>query len=238
MSQLDFAIDDLFARREAAGAVIAGAKKRIAILQPVRRNRRHEIERQFHAAVGQKIFVTALAHLFGFPHEWLGDCFIAGMNVIRLDDESVELGALSPQIDDLLQRGVAAYRSDRALADRLFREALAQEPQELAAYYCLYKIHTYMGGLDFAAQIAWDGLREAARQAGWPSDPREWPPQAKADGGPARFALFTLKALSFIELKRGRREAALEHLRTLSIVDPSGAVGWTVIEDLARGVVR
>jgi hypothetical protein len=63
-----------------------------------------------------------------------------------------------------------------------------------------------------------------------------WPPQNSAGAPPARFALFTLKALSFIELKRGKRDVALDHLRTLSIVDPGGTVGWPVIYDLAQGI--
>jgi hypothetical protein len=160
------------------------------------------------------------------------------MNVVPFDGDLVDVGAVSSEINDLLQRGIAAYRADRALADGLFREALQRAPHELAAYFCLYKIHTYMGGLDVAAQVAWEGLREAARQAGWPIDPKKWSPDARTQDGPARFALFTLKALSFIELKRDRRETALEHLRILSVMDPNGAVGWTVIEDLARGVAR
>jgi hypothetical protein len=154
------------------------------------------------------------------------------------DSDVVNFGEVPPEINDLLQRGVVAYRSDRAKADGLFREALARAPGELATYFCLYKIHTYMGSLDFAAGVAADGLREAARQAGWSSDPKLWPPNAEARDGPSRFALFTLKALSFIELKRGRRDVALEHLKTLSVADPEGSVGWTVIQDLAHGVVR
>jgi hypothetical protein len=51
-----------------------------------------------------------------------------------------------------------------------------------------------------------------------------------------RFALFTLKALSFIELKRGKREQVLEYLRLLAVVDPPGSVGWPVIFDSAQGV--
>jgi hypothetical protein len=172
-----------------------------------------------------------------FLDSWPVDCLTLRMIELASDSDTVNFGELPPEINDLLQRGVVAYRSDRAKADRLFREALERAPGELATYFCLYKIHTYMGSLDYAANVAADGLREAARQAGWPSDPKLWPPTAASDG-PSRFALFTLKALSFIELKRGRRDVALEHLRTLSIADPNGSVGWTVIQDLAHGVVR
>jgi hypothetical protein len=155
-----------------------------------------------------------------------------------LEAPLIDFGELPEAIDNLLQRGVAAYRTDRAGADALFREALAAAPQELAAYYCLYKIHTYMGSLDYAAEVARSGMEVAARQAGWSDEPTEWPPGKEADGGPARFALFTLKALSFIELKRDNRQAALDHLATLKRLDPRGTVGWTVISELADGTIR
>jgi tetratricopeptide (TPR) repeat protein len=167
---------------------------------------------------------------------WRTPCISLGMNDFAYEAETISFGDLSEATNELLQQGVAAYRRDRAKADELFRSALAAAPRELAAYYCLYKIHTYMGNLDVAHGIAIAGMNEAARQAGWPSNPALWPPQISAGAGAARFALFTLKALSFIELKRGRREQALDYLRVLSFVDPSGSVGWHVIMDLANGV--
>jgi hypothetical protein len=71
---------------------------------------------------------------------------------------------------------------------------------------------------------------------GWATDPQQWPLKETAPGSPERFALYTLKALSFIELKRGRKAKAMENLQILKAVDPCGAVGWTVIYDLAQGV--
>lgn len=159
------------------------------------------------------------------------------MEKIFAQAERINFGALPPEIDDLLQQGVAAYRHDRATADRLFRQALSQNPSELAPYYCLYKIHTYMGSLDVAAEVATAGLKEAVRQASWSEDPREWPDGNLDSDGPGRFALYTLKALSFIELRRGNRERALEFLDILSKKDPTGSVGWTVVGELANGIV-
>ncbi len=150
----------------------------------------------------------------------------------------IDFGELPQEVNNLLQRGVAAYRTDRAEADALFRQAWALAPQEFAAYFCLYKIHTYMGNLAYAAKVAREGMSEAARQAGWSVDPARWPSNEAASGGPARFALFTLKALIFIELKRNNREAAIRHLATLELLDPSGSVGWTVISQLAQGIQR
>jgi hypothetical protein len=156
------------------------------------------------------------------------------MDIFR-EAEGVDFGTLPGPVDTLLQQGVVAYRSDRLRADRLFRQALDLAPEALAAYFCLYKIHTYMGNLEVAKEAALDGLREAARQAGWSSDPKLWPKGQSHADGPARFALFTLKALSFIELKRGDHAAANSLLQILAGVDPAGSVGWPVIASLAEG---
>jgi hypothetical protein len=160
------------------------------------------------------------------------------MNTPRADADVVNFGELDPKTNELLQQGVVAYRTDREKADSLFKQALALTPQELAPYYCLYKIHTYMGSLDYAADVAAEGMKQATLQAGWPSDPAAWPSAAEAQEGPARFALYTLKALSFIELKRGRRDVALDYLGVLSRADPRGSVAWKVIEELAQGSVQ
>ncbi|MGD9544907.1 MAG: hypothetical protein AB7F41_00370 [Methylocystis sp.] len=160
------------------------------------------------------------------------------MNAQRADVDVVNFGELDPKTNELLQQGVVAYRTDREKADSLFKQALALTPQELAPYYCLYKIHTYMGSLDYAADVATEGMKEATRQAGWPSDPKAWPALTDVQDGPARFALYTLKALSFIELKRGHSERTKEYLDILSRADPQGSVGWKVIEELAQGSVQ
>lgn len=150
--------------------------------------------------------------------------------------EIIDFGDLPEAIDNLLQRGVATYRHNPTLADALFREALAAAPQQLPIYFCLYKIHTYRGNLDQALAVAEAGLREAARQAGWGEDFRSWQPKPPCHGGPARFALYTLKALAFIRLRRGEAKEAREVLQELLRLDPTGAVGWLVIADIARGL--
>lgn len=174
---------------------------------------------------------------------WRDDCFAPDMSNLRVsnlraDDDVVNFGDIDPETNHLLQQGVVAYRSDPEKADSFFRQAVTLTPQELAPYYCLYKIHTYLGRLDSAAAVAAEGLKEAARQAGWPSDPLNWPSNTVAREGPARFALYTLKALSFIELKRGRRKTAMDYLDVLSRSDPDGSVGWRVVEELAQASVQ
>ncbi len=71
---------------------------------------------------------------------------------------------------------------------------------------------------------------------GWPPGWHDWPCPEGAPDEPARFALYTLKALAFIALRDGRRGDAMEKLAHLARLDPRGAVGWPVIEALAAGV--
>jgi len=107
---------------------------------------------------------------------------------------------------------------------------------ELPIYFCLYKIHTYQGNLDEAQAAAESGLEEAASQAGWDPDWREWRPQAVLPEGAGRFALYTLKALAFIHLRQDNPHQASQILERLRQLDPTGAVGWPVVAALAEGV--
>lgn len=152
------------------------------------------------------------------------------------DSDAINFGALPPEIDALLQQGVISYRRDPVEADRIFRQALDAAPTELAVYFCLYKIHTYRGYLDEAQEMAERGLSEAALQAGWDPDWRRWRPPAELPEGAGRFALYTLKALAFIHLRKDNRKLAHELLMALRRLDPTGAVGWPVVAALADGL--
>jgi len=158
------------------------------------------------------------------------------MTDLFAERDTINFGDLPEEIDALLQQGVAVYRHDRAKADRLFRRALAAAPTALPTYFCLYKIHTYQGHLDEAQLAAESGVREAARQAGWDADWRQWQPEAATPEGPGRFALYTLKALAFIHLRRDDQNLANQMLAALQRLDPAGAVGWPVVAALAEGV--
>ncbi|NLH79323.1 MAG: hypothetical protein GX458_00550 [Phyllobacteriaceae bacterium] len=152
------------------------------------------------------------------------------------DDDAIDFGELPPAVNEILQRGVALHRVDRAAADRAFREALALDPRALATYFCLYKIHTYAGDLDAALEAAEAGAREAARQANLSPDWRLWEADAISLDGPGRFALYTLKALAFIRLRRDEPCAADEVLAHLARLDPADAVGGSVVAAIRRGV--
>ena len=53
--------------------------------------------------------------------------------------------------------------------------------------------------------------------------------------GPGRFALYTLKALAFIRLRRAEADAAAAVLATLARLDPADAVGHSVVAAIAAG---
>ena len=152
-------------------------------------------------------------------------------------DDLVDFGEVPSDVNEILQRGVALYRTDRVGADRAFREALALDPTALATWFCLYKIHTYSGDLDAALEAAEGGAREAARQANLAPDWRDWDPEAVSLDGPGRFALYTLKALAFIRLRRGEIDEAAEALARLARLDPGDAVGGSVVEAIRHGMI-
>ncbi|WP_454631789.1 hypothetical protein [Bradyrhizobium cenepequi] len=158
------------------------------------------------------------------------------MTVALAASDGINFGELPPDVDALLQEGVILYRRDPHGADRIFRKALQTAPTALPVYFCLYKIHTYRGNLDEAQAIAEQGLCEAALQAGWDSDWRNWRPEAVLPVGAGRFALYTLKALAFIHLRKDNFQQAHDLLTSLRALDPSGAVGWPVVAALAEGL--
>lgn len=153
-------------------------------------------------------------------------------------DDLIDFGDIPEDVNALLQKGVAAYRASKTEAETWFGRALALAPDSLPVYFCLYKIHTYAGELDAALSAAEAGLKQAATQAGWSTNYEEWPlaPAVMSADDPSRFALYTLKALAFISLKRGEATKGRDILRRLAILDPKGYVGWHVIADLAAGL--
>lgn len=154
-----------------------------------------------------------------------------------LAPDSIDFGDIPAHVNALLQQGVVSYRSSKPAAEARFREALALAPDALPVYFCLYKIHTYRGDLDAALDIARAGLDRATSQAGWPRDVETWPASAATDPSDAgRFALYTLKALAFIHMKRGELEVSRRILQRLETIDPEGRVGWHVVRDLLLGL--
>lgn len=150
-------------------------------------------------------------------------------------EDLVDFGEIPPAVNEILQEGVALHRHDRVAADAAFRRALALDPTALATRFCLYKIHTHAGDLDAALEVTEDALGEAARQANLAPDWTTWDPAEMDPTGPRRFALYTLKALAFIHLRRDEAEAAARVLARLAVLDPGDAVGGSVVAALAAG---
>jgi hypothetical protein len=135
-----------------------------------------------------------------------------------------------------------AAQAPRGEMGALLWTAQALAPRCLAVYYALYKHHAGRRELEQAEQAAHRGLQEAAQQAGLPADWREVTPGSVPAGvdfsrnGPARFWLFTLKALAFIALRSQRPAEAGELLALIGRLDGNARIGDEVIATLLASV--
>jgi hypothetical protein len=137
-----------------------------------------------------------------------------------------------------------AAQAPRAEVGALLWTAQALAPQALGIYYALYKHHAGRREFDQAERAARRGLLEAAKQAGLSPDWREVAPGHVPAGvdfrgsGPARFWLFTLKALAFIALRSERPDEARELLAHIAALDDQAHIGDEVIATLLASVTR
>jgi ABC-type arginine transport system permease subunit len=147
--------------------------------------------------------------------------------------ESAELfgGAVTPAVQHLID---VARNAPPAQVESALWTAVATAPQQLPVYYLLYKLHAGRGELDLAWQAAEKGLRAAAKAAQLSSDWQTVQPGVInfSIPGPGRFWLFTLKAMAFIQLRRGEREMAATLVARLRLLDPEDHLGASVIEAL------
>lgn len=148
-------------------------------------------------------------------------------------------GAVPPSVHRLLHEAAQAPRSEVAA---LLWTAQALAPSCLPIYYALYKHHAGLREFEQAERAAQRGLLEAAQQAGLGED---WRQVSRASlpadvdfarNGPARFWLFTLKALAFIALRSQRPETARELLTQLARLDVDARIGDDVIATLLASV--
>lgn len=138
-------------------------------------------------------------------------------------------GEVGPAVRELLHEA-AASTADRRSAVLWSAQAIA--PDCLPVYYALYKHHAGRRELELAERAARRALLAAAPRAGLPDDWRAAAPvpgtvDFQADG-PARFWLFTLKALAFICLRSGRPDEARELLARIDRLDPHARLGTDV----------
>lgn len=156
---------------------------------------------------------------------------------LRISNGRMAFGDVPEHVDERLQAAVRA-RQNPAECEALLWEAHRLAPRVLPVFFALYKFYFNRQKLDEAERVALIGLDAAAQQIGIPADWR----QLTSDGtdwtaeGPQRFVLFTLKALAFITLRRGRIADALAILGKLAEIDPGDQVGYGVIAAMARGV--
>lgn len=147
----------------------------------------------------------------------------------------VDIDSLPAEALELLQRGMALHRSDPAAAELLFGIARSQAPASLPLYRALVKFYNRECQFDAAYDMAALGMREAARLGQLPPDWRDWT-LAMLSGQEASFALLTLKAMAFLELRRGNTAASVEILDQLRQLDPSDGTGSSVVVALAAGI--
>jgi tetratricopeptide (TPR) repeat protein len=140
-----------------------------------------------------------------------------------------------PRVAALLAEAGAAYR-DEQRAEALLRAAQHADPQSLPAWFALYKFYFYRHRLPEAERVALEALAVAAAQGGFDADwtrlhcrSADW----AAATGPARFYLFSLKALAFIRLRLDRAAESAALLAKLAELDPADRVGGSVIRSLA-----
>ncbi len=122
--------------------------------------------------------------------------------------------------------------------EQMLRDSLAVNPDQLSAYFALYKLLFRQSRLDEAANVAELALAVSARLGRFPAPWQKLTPGA-ADWSdtqsPAHFYLFTLKALSFIRMRQGRVDVCRDMLTQIERLDPDDSVGASVIRAYANG---
>jgi hypothetical protein len=156
---------------------------------------------------------------------------------ILTGDASTELfgGEVPALVKPLLEQARTAESPEHVLA--LLLTAQISAPDSPSVYYLLYKFYARQADFAQAELVALKGLGVAAQQAHLPGDWRTVTSDM-ADftaPGPARFWLFTLKALAFIRLRQNDAKSAKDYLDKLSQLDPEGGTGAGVIEALMSG---
>jgi len=145
---------------------------------------------------------------------------------------------IKPEVNACLQSAVA-HAKDFERARELLYQARELDPDQLEVYIALYKFLFYRGHLAEAETVALDALDSAARRGGFSPALEQLSVQTTdwsiADG-PARTFLYSLKALSFIRLRKGEHEAGKALLALLGELDPLDQVGGSVIRELAEAL--
>jgi len=154
-----------------------------------------------------------------------------------VEDSVIFARDIDPEINARLQQAVACAHDFERARD-LMLEAMALDPDQLAVHIALYKFYFYRGYLDEAEAIVMQALDRASQQGQFTADWRNLTVDSanwRAGDGPERVFLYSLKALSFICLRKQKRQTALDILNKLEDLDPDDQVGSSVIAALAEG---
>ncbi|WP_297469619.1 hypothetical protein [Acidithiobacillus sp.] len=142
------------------------------------------------------------------------------------------------QVASLLEAALASSTHPTEV-EKLLRRHLMTDPDYLPAYFAMYKLLFRQSRLAEAEEIARTALASGARLGGFPPNWQHLAP-GTADWSvihsPAHFYLFTLKALSFILLRRKQLDECREILEKISELDPHDLVGASVIRAYADGL--
>lgn len=154
------------------------------------------------------------------------------MNILTGESTEAWFGGEVPAATrGLLRQAATAPAVERST---LLWTAQALAPHALPIYYALYKHHAQRREFELAERAARRGLAEAAHAADLRDDGQHLDGSAAdfAANGPARFWLFTLKALAFIALRSGRPDEARALLARIAAVGPEHRVGDEVVAAL------
>jgi hypothetical protein len=143
-------------------------------------------------------------------------------------------GSVPPAVRRLLDEAVGAPPQR---VEALLWTAQASASECLPVYYLLYKFHAGRRQFELAEKAARKGIAVAGRQAKLDAD---WARVQPGDGdfsstGPARFWLFSLKALAFICLRSGRSDEARALVAHITRLDPTHGLGGEVLTSLLDG---
>ena len=161
------------------------------------------------------------------------------METVGVLNERISFGRSIPaDVNALLQEAVASA-NDYDRTRSLLYQAMELAPLQLEVYVALYKFCFYRGKISEAEQAVHKALNVASAQGGFASDwqrldsnSADWSMQE----GPAHVYLYSLKALSFIKLRRGEQTYAKTILDKLRQLDPQDNAGASVIMSLAEGL--
>lgn len=145
----------------------------------------------------------------------------------------VEFGELPPHVNALMQKAVALFAEDTDRARAMLRHVIEIAPETLPAYRSLIKLLNREQRFEDAIRVIEDGLVEASRQLGIGPQWMLWTRATVTGREPARrYLLQFLKALAFVEVRRGDLHAAGVVVDQLARLDPDDGVGHSVISAL------